>query len=280
MNDDEDEITSPPTSPLPTRFMIDGQIRRKYRRFNTTGTERMVRLLPPPDDDNPMSHFQASVTDLFEYALRDCQDSDMVGLTIRNEANVQDESIGFSFRHKDQISEILIWSVFEKVVQSNARFNTLDRLVVVVHWVAMPVGFGRVKTKGRQFAVLAHLKRSIIDFKAEENCLAHALIIAIAKFEKDPNYISYRRGRRILPVVNHLLQTTGIDLTNGGGIRVLTRFQEHYKELRIVVYGGLNCEDTIFDGRNKSEKRISLLYDETTRHYHLITNITGAMGKR
>jgi len=185
---DDDEITSPtPPLPLPTRFTIDGEIRRQYRRFNTTGTELTVRLLPPPPDgENPMSHFQASVTELFEYALRDCQDSDMVGLTIRNEVNVQDKPIGFSFRRKDPISEDVIWSVFEKVVQSNARFNAVDRLVVVVHWVAMPVGFGLVKTKGRQLAVLAHLKRSIIEVKAEENCLAHALIIAIARLEKDP----------------------------------------------------------------------------------------------
>ena len=35
----------------------------------------------------------------------------------------------------------------------------------------------------------------------------------------------------------------------------------------------------IFDGQNESEKRIHLLYDETTRHYHVITNLTGAMAK-
>ena len=59
-----------------------------------------------------MTHFQASVTDLFEYGLRDCQDSDMVGLTIRNEVNFQDKPIGFIFRRKDQISEEVIWAVF------------------------------------------------------------------------------------------------------------------------------------------------------------------------
>ena len=100
----------------------------------------------------------------------------MIGLTIRNQVNEQDKPIGFSFRRKDQMSEEVIWSVFEKVVQSNARFNALDSLVVVVHRVVMPVGFGRsaVKTKGRQLDNLAHLKKSIIHVKAEENCLAHA----------------------------------------------------------------------------------------------------------
>jgi len=97
-----------------------------------------------------MTHFQASVSDLFEYALRNCKVSDMVGLTIRNEVNMQDRAIGISLRRKDQISEEVIWSVFNKVAQSNARYNALDKLVVVVHSVKMPVGFGRksVKSKG------------------------------------------------------------------------------------------------------------------------------------
>ena len=103
----------------------------------------------------------------------------MVGFTIRNEVNVQDKVIGICFKRKDQLSEDVIWSVFEKVAQSNARFNALDELVIVVYSVKMPVAHGRVKTKGRLFAVMAHLERSIIEVKDEQNCLAHALIIAI-----------------------------------------------------------------------------------------------------
>ena len=59
----------------------------------------------------------------------------------------------------------------------------------------------------------------------------------------------------------HLLTTTGIDLTNGGGIPEIMQFQEHFKEYRIVVFGGLNCEDIVFDGQVESGKRINLLYD-------------------
>ena len=56
---------------------------------------------------------------------------------------------------------------------------------------------------------------------------AHALINAIAKITNDPNYKSYRDGRKIGPVVQRLLETTGINLDRGGGIRELTRFQEY-----------------------------------------------------
>jgi hypothetical protein len=85
---------------------------------------------------------------------------------------MQDKAIGISFRRRDQLSEDVIWSVFEKVAQSNARFNALDSLNVEVHSVRMPVGFDGVKTKGRQLSIMAHLKSSIVEVKAEENCLA------------------------------------------------------------------------------------------------------------
>jgi len=112
------------------KFTTDQELTRQYRRFNVEGTQLTVRLLPPfeEEDSNPMSHFLSSVTDLFEYALRNCEDSDMVGFAISNEVNVQDKSTGISFRRKNQITRVMIWSVFDKVAQSNGRFNTLDKL--------------------------------------------------------------------------------------------------------------------------------------------------------
>ena len=117
-----------------------------------------MRLLPPPfPESDPITHFLDGISELFEYALRDCSESDMVGVTISNEVNEQDKPIGISFRRKDQLSEELIWSMFEKVAQSNARFNAIGRLIVVVHTDKMPKGFGRTaqRSKGRTVANLA-----------------------------------------------------------------------------------------------------------------------------
>jgi len=207
INEDEAELP---------RFTIDGEINRQYRRFGAEGTQLTVRLLPPHEgeDSNPLSHFMASVTDLFEYALRNCDDSDMVGITITNEVNVSDKAFGISFRRKDQITSEVIWSILGKVAQSNARFNALDKLIMTVHSVKMPVGNGRgITAKSRPLETMVHLKRSIVQVKAESNCLAHALVIAKAKADgDDKNCQSYRKGKRIRPVVDRLHETTGIDL--------------------------------------------------------------------
>jgi hypothetical protein len=209
------------------RFEIDSEINRQHRRFNTAGTQHTMRLRPPePEEENPVNDFLTSVNDLLEYALRDVSDSYMVGVTIRNEVNENDKVIGLSFRRRDQLLGDVIWSVFEKVSQSNSRFNALDRLVVTVHSVRMPVGFGRrdaLKTVGRPNSVMAHLKRSIIEVKAADNCLAHALLIAIARVNNDSKYNSYRKGDKIRPAVENLLATTGIDLSKGAGIPELVK---------------------------------------------------------
>ena len=124
------------------RFGIDDTIRRQYRRYNVKGTQLTVQLLPPADNSDPVGHLLASVNKLFEYAFQDGSHSDVVGITIQNQVNQNDKAIRISFRRKDQLSGEVIWSVFEKVSQSNSRFNALDTLVVMVHSVKIPVGFG------------------------------------------------------------------------------------------------------------------------------------------
>jgi hypothetical protein len=127
---------------------------------------------------------------------------------------------------------------------------------------------------------MVYLKRSIIQVKTENNSLAHAVIIAKAKLTNDPNYKSYRQEYKILPIGQQLLQTTGIDLSNGGGIPELVRFQDHFWDYKIVVYEGLHCESLMFEGHVESINQIYLIYDSITRHYHVITNLTSAMAKK
>jgi len=117
-----------------------------------------------------VEHYVARENELFDYALQDVRDIDMVGITIHNQVNQNDKPIGISFRRKDQLSGEMIWSVFEKVSKCNYRFNALDTLVVTVPSVKMPDGYGKhaIKGVGRPLSVMAHLKKSIVEVKAEE----------------------------------------------------------------------------------------------------------------
>jgi len=188
------------------KFEIENTITRQYRRFNATGTQLEVRLLTFSDATDPVSHFLVCLNDLLRHALQNLSESDMVGITIQNRENQNIKSIGIIFRRKDQLAADVILSLVQKYSQSNARSNSLDKLIMTVYSVRIPVGFCKrmIKSRGRPLTVMAHLKRSVVEVKANENFLTHAIIIAIAKLENYPDYKAYVQGRKISPVVQKL----------------------------------------------------------------------------
>jgi len=103
--------------------------------------------------------------------------------------------VDISFRRRDQLKPDVVWGVLGKVVQSNARFGLWDRLDVHLDHVRMPVGSGREKTKGKYLDVLNAIKNCIVIVQARFLCLAHALIIAMARVNGDPKYKSYKDGK-------------------------------------------------------------------------------------
>jgi hypothetical protein len=52
------------------RFEIKDTISRQYGHFSAMGTQLVIRLLPPANDIDPVSHFLARLNDLFRHALQ------------------------------------------------------------------------------------------------------------------------------------------------------------------------------------------------------------------
>ena len=65
-------------------------------------------------------------------------------------------------------------------------------------------------------------------------CLAHALIIAMARMNSDPKYESYRHGKGLKQAVEEL-KAFGVDLSNGGGLEELRQFQQYLSDYKIIV---------------------------------------------
>ena len=114
----------------------------------------------------------------------------MVGITIHNEVNQSDKAMGFSSRRISYSQKS--WRMFDKLSQPNSRYDALDTLIMVVNSYKMPVGFGGDAIKIKVHTARDHgsTKEKIVEVEAEENCLAHALIISIARLDNDPNYIA------------------------------------------------------------------------------------------
>jgi len=64
-------------------------------------------------------------------------------------------------------------------------------------------------------------------------CLAHE-IIAMDRVIGDPKYKSYSNGYGLKKPAEDILKTSGVDLSNGGGLEEL-QFQEYRSDYKIVV---------------------------------------------
>jgi hypothetical protein len=217
-------------------FRILDETFKNFAKFNTTGQSLLIKFNNPGENQEPMSYLKECITALTEYLVREVPGRDMVGLRIRNTENLQDKAIGISLRRRDQLKPDMVWSVLGKVVQNNARFALTDRLEVHLDHVRMPAGNVRraEKTKGRTIDVLSAVKRSIVVVKAAILCLAHALVIAIARVDNDPKYKSYRNGYGLTQPVEDLLKASGVDLSNGGGLEELCQFQQHLSDYKLL----------------------------------------------
>jgi len=219
---------------------------------------------------------------LTDYLVIDVPDRDLVGLRLRNTDNVEDKVVGISLRRHDQLKSDVVWAVLEKVIQSNPRIGLSDRLEVHLDHVRMRTGNGKraEETKGRSLDVMSAIKKSIVTVKAALNCLAYALIIAMARVNGDPKYQSYRHGSGLKKPVEDLLKASGVDLSNGGSFEEIRQFQDHLSDYEFIVFDGLNPDRVMFGGNSRSAKKLHLLYDRDNEHYNLITNLKGAMAKQ
>ena len=217
---------------------------KSFPKFNATGHGLLITFRSPGEEQEQTAYLKERITALTNYLVHDVRDRDLVGLRIRNTENVQDKVVGISIRCLDQLKPDVVWSDLGKVVQSNARFVLGDRLEVHLDHVRMPVGNGCEKTKGRSLNVKSAIEKSFV-VKTAFLCLAHALIIAIAKVNGDPKYAAYSDGKCLKQPVQDILSASGVNLTYGGGLNQLEQFQNYLSDYKIIVYGGLSPDRVI-----------------------------------
>jgi hypothetical protein len=177
-------------------FIILDKPSKSFPKYNATGRSMIINLNSPGEEHEPTTYLKECITALTNYLVNEVADRDLVGQRIRNTGNVLDKVVGISLRHRDQLKPDVVCEVLEKFIQSNARFGLTDRLEVHLDHVRMPAGNGKraEKTKGRSLDVLSAIKRSIVAVKAAFLCLAHALVISMARVNGDPKSKSYRDG--------------------------------------------------------------------------------------
>ena len=100
-----------------------------------------------------------------------------------------DRPISLPFLPRDSLTSERFLTAVEKVVQSNDQFTLGDSLNVNVFHAEMPQGSGRYRRDVIKIEAYLTKKDCIVQIKNKDDiCWARAIVVAKAKYDKDPQY--------------------------------------------------------------------------------------------
>ena len=164
------------------------------KKFRMTAKDYTIRFNNIVSDLDLIESYQRTQA-IFEHLLNDVtkemndvtkemNDRDQVRFVLRSEQ--LDTPISIPFIPVAQLTPERVFSQIERVVQSNRDFRLNDTVVIDIVHVEAPQGSGRSKRDVLNIKEFLHKKRSVITIKNNDDlCLARALVVAIAKIEKD-----------------------------------------------------------------------------------------------
>ena len=219
--------------------------------------------------------------EIFEHLLNDItggmNEKDQVRFVLRS---VQlNAPISLPFMPVLQLTPERIFSQIERVVQSNQDFRLNDTVIVDIIHIETPRGSGR-KRIHLDIEEFLENKRSIIKIRNKDDlCLARALVVAIAKIEKDPKYKSIvdSRGACQGKEARKLHEAANVPL-GPCGITEVEMFQKYLTCYEINIISADHNNAIIYPSTptKPSASNVKPIYLYLhNNHYDVITTISG-----
>ena len=174
----------------------------------------------------------------------------------------------------------MFFSQIERVIQSNRDFRLNDTVVVDLVHVEAPQGKGKMGRVHLDIKEFLRSKRSVVTiYNKDDLCLARALVMAIAKIEKDPKYslkntekrVQEKRARELHRVANVPLGPCGIP--------EVKKFQEYLTAYEINIVSADHNNSIIYPPKpTTSEAKPIYLYLHHN-HYDVITSMPAFLGR-
>ena len=276
-SDDQDE------EPQQDYYQIKPDVRKHHsQKFNMTAKNYSVRFNNQLDNVNLLES-QNRTYDIFDHLLKDVTEgmnsTDQVRFVLNS--NQLQFPISLPFCPLEQLTTEKVLAQVEKVVQSNEEFRLNDTVNIDIIRVEMPQGSGRSKVKRQMLNIRDYLKKkkSIITINNKDNlCLARALVVSIARIEKDPLYNQIIKSNR--PVQRErafdLHEAANVPL-GPCGLNKVDLFQHYLVQYQIIVVSGDQNNTIIYPPKPPAnpnpEKSIYLYYQAD--HFDVITSLPG-----
>ena len=189
-----------------------------------------------------------------------------------------DKPIPLPFLQRDRLTPERFLAAVERVVQSNEVFTLDDSVNVNVVHVEMPQGSGGKRRDVVNLESYLRKKDCIVQIKnKDELCCARAIIVAIAKYDKDPQYKSIvdQRCRMQTRLAQELHETSGVSL-GPCGIPEVNKFQATLPGYQLNVVSKEHLNALIYSGP-EAEKHLYLYHHDN--HYDVITSMPAFLAR-
>ena len=188
-----------PLLPEKDFYELESVTKHKSKKFRMTATDHTIRFNNVLSELDLIESYERTFA-IFEHLLNDVtqgmNEKDQVRFVLRSDQ--LDTPISLPFMDAEQLTTEKVFSQVERVIQSNRDFRLNDTVTIDIIHVEAPQGSGRSKRTTLNIREYLHKKGSVITINNNDNlCLARALVVAVARIEKDPKYrilINSRRG--------------------------------------------------------------------------------------
>ena len=266
---------------LPEKDFYEKESVKKHmsKKFRMTATDHTIRFkntLSELDLIESYERTQAIFEHLLNDVTQDMNDQDQVRFVLRSEQ--LDTPISMPFMPMVQLTPERVFSQIERVIQSNRDFRLNDTVTVDIIHVEAPQGSGRSKRDVLNIKDFLHKKRSIITIQNNDDmCLARALVVAIAKIEKDPRYkkLVNPEKRAQEKKARELHEAANVPL-GPCGIPEVELFQKYLTNYEINIVSGNHDSSIIYPPKPSTSNDVTPIYLYLhDNHYDVITSMPG-----
>ena len=259
---------------------------RKFhsKKFNMTAKNYGVRfnnVLDKVDLLESRNRTYGIFNNLIEDVTTDMNPNDQVRFMLHSDQLQTPIAIPFCSLRELTTEKVL--SNIEKVIQSNEEFRLNNTVNIDIIRVEMPQGSGRNKRNIVDIHEYLKKKKSVIPINNKDDlCLARALVVSIARIEKDSRYA------RITRPDSSVQRERAFDLHEAAnvplgpcGLNEVELFQQHLVNYQIIVVSGDHNNSIIYPRQppaNPDPERSIYLYYQAN-HFDVITSLPGFLNK-
>ena len=251
----------------------------KSKKFRMSATDHRIRFNNVVSQLDLIESYQRTQA-IFEHLLNNVtegmNEKDQVRFVLRSDQ--LDTPISMPFMTVEQLSTERVFSQIERVIQSNRDFRLNDTVTIDIIHVEVPQGSGRSKRNVLNIKDFLHKKKSIITIQNNDNlCLARALVVAIAKIEKDPHYKDLMKpGRRTQEKKARELHEAANVPLGPCGIPEVELFQKYLTNYEINIVSGNHDNSIIYPSKSSTSNSVTPIYLYLhDNHYDIITSMPG-----